>query len=113
MGLQNAVVTRISGARVRTTHVSGMATDIGIELATALDILRGRLSPEDAAQNWTSLRLHLCTVLSFLTGGVVGVLVYRAAGGWLLIGAAIILLLPAIIGVRRSRGLRVMTNVAG
>ncbi len=31
-GLQNAVVTRISDARVRTTQVSGMATDIGIEL---------------------------------------------------------------------------------
>jgi uncharacterized membrane protein YoaK (UPF0700 family) len=31
MGLQNAVVTRISNARVRTTHVSGTATDIGIE----------------------------------------------------------------------------------
>jgi uncharacterized membrane protein YoaK (UPF0700 family) len=115
MGLQNAVVTRISGARVRTTHVSGMATDIGIELATAVDILRGRLSLEEASQNWTRLRLHLCTVLSFLAGGVIGVLVYRAAGGWLLIGAAIILLLPAIIGVRRSRGLRtrVMTNAAG
>jgi hypothetical protein len=42
MGLQNATVTRISDARVRTTHVSGMATDIGIELGIAFDILRGR-----------------------------------------------------------------------
>jgi uncharacterized membrane protein YoaK (UPF0700 family) len=31
MGIQNAVVPRISDARVRTTHVSGMSTDIGIE----------------------------------------------------------------------------------
>ena len=42
MGLQNAVVTMISDARVRTTHVSGMATDIGIELGIAFDILLGR-----------------------------------------------------------------------
>ncbi|WP_158932046.1 YoaK family protein [Acidisphaera sp. S103] len=115
MGLQNAVVTRISGARVRTTHISGMATDIGIELATALDILRGRVPSEEASQNWTRLRLHLCTVLSFLVGGVIGVLVYRAVGGWLLIGASAILLVPAIIGVRRSRSaqMRMITNVVG
>src|SRR5581483_5190204 len=28
LGLQNALVTRISGARIRTTHVTGMVTDI-------------------------------------------------------------------------------------
>ncbi len=28
MGLQNAVVTQVSGARVRTTHISGMATTL-------------------------------------------------------------------------------------
>ncbi|HET9449577.1 MAG TPA: YoaK family protein, partial [Aggregicoccus sp.] len=32
MGLQNALVTRVSGAVVRTTHVTGMVTDLGIEL---------------------------------------------------------------------------------
>jgi uncharacterized membrane protein YoaK (UPF0700 family) len=31
MGLQNATVTRISGAVVRTTHLTGIITDIGIE----------------------------------------------------------------------------------
>ncbi|MGH1572599.1 YoaK family protein [Methylobacterium sp. P31] len=31
LGLQNAAVTKISEARVRTTHVTGMITDIGIE----------------------------------------------------------------------------------
>jgi uncharacterized membrane protein YoaK (UPF0700 family) len=32
MGLQNATITKLSGARMRTTHVTGMVTDIGIEL---------------------------------------------------------------------------------
>ncbi len=32
MGLQNATITKISGARIRTTHLTGMITDIGIEL---------------------------------------------------------------------------------
>ena len=33
MGLQTAASTLISNAKVRTTHVSGMATDLGIEAA--------------------------------------------------------------------------------
>jgi uncharacterized membrane protein YoaK (UPF0700 family) len=32
MGLQNAIITKISHAEIRTTHVTGMVTDIGIEL---------------------------------------------------------------------------------
>ncbi len=31
MGLQNATITKISGARIRTTHLTGMITDMGIE----------------------------------------------------------------------------------
>ncbi|HEX3849836.1 MAG TPA: YoaK family protein [Polyangiaceae bacterium] len=33
MGLQNALVTRLSGAVVRTTHLTGVITDLGIECA--------------------------------------------------------------------------------
>jgi uncharacterized membrane protein YoaK (UPF0700 family) len=32
MGLQNAIITKISHAEIRTTHVTGIVTDIGIEL---------------------------------------------------------------------------------
>ena len=33
MGMQNSLVTRLSGAVVRTTHLTGVVTDIGIEAA--------------------------------------------------------------------------------
>ena len=33
MGLQNSLVTRLSGAVVRTTHLTGAVTDLGIEAA--------------------------------------------------------------------------------
>lgn len=33
MGMQNSLVTRISGAVVRTTHLTGIITDLGIEAA--------------------------------------------------------------------------------
>jgi len=103
MGLQNAVVTRISDARVRTTHVSGMATDIGIELATALDILLGRETLSDARHNLNKLRLHLYTILSFLLGGIVGVAVYRAVGGYLLLLAAVLLFAIALDAILRAK----------
>jgi len=36
MGLQNAVVTEISNAEIRTTHMTGNVTDLGIELGRLL-----------------------------------------------------------------------------
>jgi uncharacterized membrane protein YoaK (UPF0700 family) len=120
MGLQNATVTRISDARVRTTHVSGMATDIGIELGIAIDILRGReldAYSDDAgkldahaAENRARLKLHAWTIAAFLLGGIIGVLVYRAIGGYLLLVCAALLFLIAIGGMRNRR--RTFTTTA-
>lgn len=43
MGLQNSLVTRLSGAVVRTTHLTGVVTDLGIEVARWLRWGRVRL----------------------------------------------------------------------
>jgi uncharacterized membrane protein YoaK (UPF0700 family) len=104
MGLQNATVTRISEASVRTTHISGMATDIGIEVGIAIDILRGRELSLRAAENRSRLKLHAWTIAAFLVGGVAGVLIYRIAGGYVMLICAALLLLIAIGGVRDKRG---------
>jgi uncharacterized membrane protein YoaK (UPF0700 family) len=103
MGLQNAVVTRISDARVRTTHVSGMATDLGIELAIAFEILCGREPEAESRHNRTKLRLHLYTIAAFLLGGILGVIIYRIIGGYLLILAAGLLTMIALDAIRRAR----------
>ncbi len=42
MGLQNATITRISSGVVRTTHVTGVLTDLGIELAHLVLWVRDR-----------------------------------------------------------------------
>jgi uncharacterized membrane protein YoaK (UPF0700 family) len=100
LGLQNAVVTKISEARVRTTHVTGMITDIGIELARWLDRSAsgaGPLKPHDPER----LRLHLVTVGAFLAGGLVGVITYRLVGVGLLFAAAAILAGLALPALRR------------
>lgn len=70
IGLQNAMATTYSGAIIRTSHVSGMFTDLGISLGHAL-----RGLPVDHR------RLSLCLVIisAFLAGGVIGALLY---GQW-------------------------------
>lgn len=100
MGLQNAATTRISNARVRTTHVSGMATDIGLNLAA----LTAQGADHSIARE--RLGLHLATLAAFLIGGVVGVLAYLAVGGFFLAIAAGILFIIALPEARRSRSLR-------
>lgn len=105
MGLQNAVVTRISNARVRTTHVSGTATDIGIELAMLYEVLRRKASPKEAPLYLDRLRLHGLTLLSFLAGGVAGIWLYKLLGyGFLLpVGCGLIALaLKTIFSSARS-----------
>ena len=100
MGLQNAAVTKISEARVRTTHVTGMVTDIGIELARWLD----RSAPDRVPvkrYDPVRLQLHLLTVGSFLAGGLVGVIAYRTVGVALLFAAAAILAALALPALRR------------
>ncbi len=44
MGMQNSLVTRLSGAVVRTTHLTGVVTDLGIETARWFRWWRGKMS---------------------------------------------------------------------
>jgi uncharacterized membrane protein YoaK (UPF0700 family) len=100
MGLQNAVVTRISCSRIRTTHVTGIATDIGIALGELIVSPRDR----DGAANsgaGSGLRLHALIMASFLCGGVAGVLLYGLIHGWLVIGLSGCLLVIVLSGVAR------------
>lgn len=94
MGLQNAIVTKASDAQIRTTHVTGMVTDIGIEIGKLL--YRSRRDDLDpVVANTTRLRHHLSIVGLFFAGGVLGAFGYLAIGFHALIPAAIWLLVLA------------------
>ncbi len=67
-GLQNAMVTTYSGSVIRTTHISGMFTDLGIFLGHTL-----RGIPVDSRR----LRLCLLVISGFLVGGVVGTIAFQ------------------------------------
>jgi uncharacterized membrane protein YoaK (UPF0700 family) len=70
-GLQNAMVSTYSGAVVRTTHVSGMFTDLGIFLGHAL-----RRLPVDIRR----LKLCFLVISGFLCGGIFGTFAFHAFG---------------------------------
>ncbi|MBC7647889.1 MAG: DUF1275 domain-containing protein [Vitreoscilla sp.] len=81
MGLQNAVITKISKAEIRTTHVTGLVTDLGIELGKLLYINRTQTSlAEPVRANRQKLRLHLILVSSFFIGAVCGAMGFKYVG---------------------------------
>ncbi|MGS5086004.1 YoaK family protein [Hydrogenophaga sp. A37] len=92
MGLQNAVITKISQARIRTTHVTGLVTDLGIELGKLLYVNRHpEMQPVRADRD--RLRVHAQLVLSFLVGGIVGALGFKNLGYISTVPLALMLLL--------------------
>lgn len=70
-GLQNAMVSTYSGTVIRTTHVSGMFTDLGIFLGHAL-----RGLPVEPRR----LRLCYLIISGFLGGGVAGAVAFHHLG---------------------------------
>lgn len=67
MGLQNGLVSTISGGLVKTTHLTGLFTDLGSELSEYLHAAKGQ-----AGEVKQKLIIRL-TILSFyLIGGIIG-----------------------------------------
>lgn len=105
MGMQNATITKLSGARIRTTHATGMVTDIGIELGrSAFGVLR----PQSGVHaDRRKLSILVFQVMAFLTGGIVGALGYGTLGFYFSLPLAMILLgisLPALLSGRSATG---------
>ncbi len=93
MGLQNAIVTKVSRAEIRTTHMTGIVTDIGIELGKML-YLNGRTAREDPGYvraNADRLRLHAAILGCFVVGGVVGAVAFKSLSYLATVPLAIVL----------------------
>jgi uncharacterized membrane protein YoaK (UPF0700 family) len=81
MGVQNATITKISGARMRTTHVTGMVTDIGIELGKLVFFHRNRRTGAPAVTgDLVKMGMLVRIVALFFLGGVVGALGFSTFG---------------------------------
>jgi uncharacterized membrane protein YoaK (UPF0700 family) len=91
MGLQNSFVTKISNAVVRTTHLTGLFTDLGIELSQ----LFFPKSHPNREKIKATIKLRLFIICSFFMGGIIGGFLYSKLNlklNALLLGALILLI---------------------
>jgi uncharacterized membrane protein YoaK (UPF0700 family) len=82
MGLQNATITKITRARMRTTHITGILTDIGIQLGN------GQTRHNHHLASLSVLRLVL---LMFFMGGLSGAILFSSIGAVFCIPLALML----------------------
>jgi uncharacterized membrane protein YoaK (UPF0700 family) len=109
MGLQNAIVTKISQAEIRTTHMTGVITDLGIELGR---LVYWNRRVEANAQHFVranrdKLAIHATIVGLFFVGGLVGALAFKRLGFSATVPIAGLLLMlaspPLIVDLRTRR----------
>ena len=101
MGFQNAIITRISNAEIRTTHVTGMITDIGIEFGK---LVYFNLSPSDDLHprilaNRHKIRILAQLVALFFLGGVAGAFGFHRFGFVFALPLALVLIVMALIPI--------------
>ncbi|ARP83511.1 hypothetical protein CAL12_23590 [Bordetella genomosp. 8] len=100
MGLQNAIITKISKSEIRTTHMTGVVTDIGIELGKLIYWNIGdRGVDHKVMANRSRLRLLAALLGMFLLGGVAGALGFKHLGFIATVPLAALLVLLAIVPV--------------
>jgi uncharacterized membrane protein YoaK (UPF0700 family) len=96
MGVQNACITKISGARMRTTHVTGIVTDLGIEIGK---LTYWNADPRSGAPkvmaDRAKMRLLAGLLACFTLGGVAGALAFARIGMAACLPLAVVLLILA------------------
>lgn len=81
MGLQNALLTKVSSGTIRTTHLTGTVTDIGVELGRlAYSRMPGRLPARQVSFDSARLRRLALMATLFLCGGIVGAFAFKYIG---------------------------------
>ncbi len=91
MGLQNAIITKLSGAEIRTTHMTGNATDLGIELGK-LFYWNDADRADKVLANREKLGIHASLIALFVAGGCLGALGFKHLGYGLTVPLAFLLL---------------------
>lgn len=87
-GLQNALATTYSGATIRTTHLTGLFTDLGIMLGAKF---RGEAFDKRRAV------LYLLIVFGFVSGGTWGTYIFTVLGFKVLAVPGLICVILAVV----------------
>jgi uncharacterized membrane protein YoaK (UPF0700 family) len=104
MGLQNAVASKTSAGSIRTTHMTGNITDLGIELGKML-YWNGRSNanaPSAVRHDHLRMRTVGGLIGMFVIGGVLGALGFKYVGFICVIPLAALLLALSVPPLRRD-----------
>lgn len=100
MGMQNGLVTRLSNAVVRTTHLTGIVTDLAIELAGWYRARRDGTALEEHA---TQRRILFAIIAAFTLGSALGAAATARASRWAMLVPAFAIWGAAIYSFRTAR----------
>jgi uncharacterized membrane protein YoaK (UPF0700 family) len=95
MGLQNALISKISRCEIRTTHITGIVTDIGIELGRLLYWNHPATPGPRVLADRRRLAMLVGLVLSFFAGGLLGAFGFQHAGYLCTVPLALVLFVLA------------------
>lgn len=98
MGLQNALITKISKSEFRSTHVTGLVTDLGIELGK-LFYINDPFFPTKVLANRPKLSALIWLLSSFMLGGLVGALAFKYLGYTMTLALALMVIAPTLAPV--------------
>jgi uncharacterized membrane protein YoaK (UPF0700 family) len=97
MGLQNAIVTKLSNAVIRTTHMTGIVTDLGIELGKLVYWNREQGAPHAVRADRERLWVLGSLLGSFLLGAVTGAFGFKHLGYSFTVPIAVLLTVLAVV----------------
>ncbi|CZF77779.1 YoaK family protein [Grimontia marina] len=87
-GIQNGLVTSYSGAIVRTTHITGIITDLGLMFGASL---RGQ------PLNQRKMVLFIVIAIGFILGGTASAIVFPVLGAFSFAAPAVVCVSLAIV----------------
>jgi len=99
MGLQNAIITKLSSAEIRTTYMTGNTTDLGIELGKLFYWNRDEELSDRVIANREKLGIHAVMIGLFVFGRFLGALGFKRIGFSATIPLAVILFAIAVLPV--------------
>jgi uncharacterized membrane protein YoaK (UPF0700 family) len=109
MGMQNAMLRQAAGTLIRTTHMTGVATDIGIEMGAATSFMVQAIRRHRGWERWRAgwkafwerlgigrFTFHILLLLCFFLGSAFGTMGYVYINSFILLVPALILSLVGL-----------------
>jgi uncharacterized membrane protein YoaK (UPF0700 family) len=112
MGAQNSLVSSLSGSVIRTTHLTGVITDLGIEASRWYRWHRAKLQLPHLLRGGrlaerpklSKVAIQLIIVGAFMAGAVLGAVMTLHASRWSMILPAVAVLLASVLAFRQQKG---------